>query len=134
MASHRHHHCHLCARLHRYRHHKLIDHQRPTKLQHKVVRIILTDGDATDSSDDEGASRKRVWLGTYDTPKEAAFVYDSVVIKLRVPSVVTNFSAAEKSFHSPYEIHCLGAQQRVTLFLLETSPLCLLRLFSGVTS
>ncbi|CAI9776528.1 unnamed protein product [Fraxinus pennsylvanica] len=36
---------------------KLIDHRHPTKLRHKAVRIILTDGDATDSGDDEGSGR-----------------------------------------------------------------------------
>ncbi|KAL2462435.1 Pathogenesis-related transcriptional activator PTI6 [Forsythia ovata] len=41
-------------------------------------------------------SRKRVWLGTYDTPEKAASVYDSTAVKLRSPSGVTNFSVAER--------------------------------------
>ncbi|KAL6972053.1 hypothetical protein U1Q18_048403 [Sarracenia purpurea var. burkii] len=37
------------------------------------------------------ARRVRLWLGTYDTAEEAAFVYDNAAIKLRGPDALTNF-------------------------------------------
>ncbi|KAL9246674.1 hypothetical protein vseg_020179 [Gypsophila vaccaria] len=36
--------------------------------------------------------RVRLWLGTYDTAEEAAFVYDNAAIQLRGPHALTNFS------------------------------------------
>ncbi|XP_024963403.1 uncharacterized protein LOC112503634 [Cynara cardunculus var. scolymus] len=37
------------------------------------------------------ATRQRLWLGTYDTPEEAAMVYDNATIKLRGARAITNF-------------------------------------------
>ncbi|CAH8308421.1 unnamed protein product [Eruca vesicaria subsp. sativa] len=45
----------------------------------------------------EGRRRDRLWLGTFDTPEEAALAYDNAAIQLVGPHAPTNFGFPEEN-------------------------------------
>ncbi|KAM7257419.1 hypothetical protein ACFE04_013160 [Oxalis oulophora] len=49
--------------------------------------------------------RKRLWLGTFNTPEEAATVYDRAAVQIKGPDAITNFPNAVKT-DSPLIITC----------------------------
>lgn len=70
--------------------------------------------------------RKRVWLGTFDTPEEAATVYDNAAVMLKGDNAVTNFPT--KTVSKP-----LTSEERVNdVVLSPTSVLPFDDVFDGL--
>ncbi|GAB2249784.1 hypothetical protein Droror1_Dr00013143 [Drosera rotundifolia] len=66
------------------------------------------------------AKRVRLWLGTYDTPEEAAIVYDNAAIRLRGPDALTNFVTPPQKPEPEYESGEDSSQTQTT----HSSNLC----------
>lgn len=54
----------------------------------KIPLVAVTEGG-------KAMARKRGWLGTYETPEEAASFYDRATVRLKGRDAVTNFPWAK---------------------------------------